>query len=463
MKAAFVALMLAASIRAANPVLAVNNLTGSDTAASGAPAAFGPVSAAATCHTNGVGSTTIQWAANGISGLATDGSALIWLATASGRRWSQVVSVTASTVVVEVSFNIAAGSPVDCAIGGKRASFTATQTIADLKGNGGSFPAPDGWILHIENTGTNYTSSTTQVATASLGGCLIRGTGSYPSLTIWEHTANSVTLQPNNCSVKNLAFINTNATKTASVALNLAGSNGIGVFGNIIGSSGQGHRSGIDLGAQYNNIYDNEIRFNTSGIRGGGFLHRVVWNWIHDNATGLEWSSCSGTQNVLIFRNLVVSNTGVGFEVTGGGTCFSGAGYFFENVFHANGSHGLNFAGWSTHVTFVDNQVTSNGGFGIRCTAALNGCELLQYKGIVAYNNYSGNTLGARENWPVGENETAVAPNYTSPAAFNWCQSTPTRGGFPGLGQVWPGSLTESFLQQGICQAAGGAGTNLGI
>lgn len=116
------------------PILIYNASTGSDTAASGAGPATA-ITGSGAAHTNGGASTTITLTNSpDLSGVATDGSAAIFLNTSAGsRHLSKITAVDdgADTVTAEDSFNIGSGSAVDYAIGGKRAFWEADTTNTD--------------------------------------------------------------------------------------------------------------------------------------------------------------------------------------------------------------------------------------------------------------------------------------------------------------------------------------------
>ena len=148
------------------PTLTYNASSGSDTAASGA----GPttaISGSSAAHTGGSSSTTITLTGSpDLSGVATDGSAAIWIAQSSARRLSKITSVnnTAKTVVVEDAFNIASGSAKNYAIGGKR------QTLDADTGNTDPADWKEGWTVEFDE-GTY----TVQAAIACLGGTAATG------------------------------------------------------------------------------------------------------------------------------------------------------------------------------------------------------------------------------------------------------------------------------------------------
>jgi len=148
------------------PTLEYNSSTGSDTAASGAGPATA-VTGTTAAHTGGSPSTTITLTNTpDLSGVASDGSAAIFLATSSGsRHLSKITGVDdgADTVTVEDSFNIAAGSAVNYAIGGKRLSLIADTSRPDWDDTAA------GWTFALDGTfDINSTSGTMDPAAGTL-------------------------------------------------------------------------------------------------------------------------------------------------------------------------------------------------------------------------------------------------------------------------------------------------------
>jgi hypothetical protein len=449
------------SAEAAHPLITFNNQTGSDTGASGAPASIGPIFAAATCNTGGVVSNTINWPANGLqgAGVPTDGSAILWLNTASGRQFTQIFGFTANTVTVDDQFNIASG--IDCAVGGKRRTIAGSlQVFPDVKGDHGlTIP---GWTIQFDgSTGINYTSGTTLSTVGITKGCKIQSTPGT-GMAVIEGTANGVLFDlGHNCEMANLQLINTNATKTLSIGVrNVPQTNGIIVGGS---SSAQGFYKGVtNVDCTVDTTYASEIRFNVIGIDDRAMSY-VIANWIHDNTTGINvGSSCN--KPGLYFRNLIVRNN-VGIVLTSVDTGILG---IVEDTIDSNVSHGIDFASDAQGKMLVNNQITNNGGAGVRCNAGTADCGRLRGQALVAFNNYYNNAGGDRVNWPVGENETNNAPNYTNPGANNYCPKGSSRFGGPPVppNGTYANSATKSVNFQGACQPnllTLGLGINIGI
>jgi hypothetical protein len=434
------------SAQAAHPLITFNNQTGSDTGASGAPASIGPIFAAATCNTGGVLSNTINWPANGLqgAGVPTDGSAILWLKTASGRQFTQITGLATNTVTVDDQFNIAGG--IDCAVGGKRRTIAGSlQVFPDVKGDHGlNIP---GWTIQFDgSTGINYTSGTTLSTVSGGQGCKIQSTPGT-GMAVIEGTANGVLFDlGHTCEMANLQLINTNATKTLSIGVrNVIQANGIIVGGS---SSAQGFFTGVtNVDCTIDTIYASEIRFNVTGFDDRAMSY-IMASWIHDNTTGINVGGAC--ELGFYFRNLIVRNN-VGIAFTTVDTSILG---IVENIIDSNVSHGIDFASDAQGRVLVNNQITNNGGAGVRCNAGTADCGRLRGQALVAFNNYFNNAGGNRVNWPVGENETNNAPNYANPGANNYCPKGSSRFGGPPVPPTgtYANSATKSVNFQGACQ-----------
>lgn len=396
--------LLAATAWAAEPDLIVNNLAGSDTAASGAPSTFGPFSQAAACSTAGA-STTINWTAQPCTGIPTDGSALLWMATASGRRFSKITATAVNSITVEDSFNIAAA--VDCACGGKRASISSSRTLTDLK---------QGWSLAIEFTGTAYTHAALVLGPGNFGSgrrIHVRGTGaSRPTLT-W--TSNSTGIQdPGSFYLEDLIMTNTNATKTAAFALDLdvdfvmirnVQFNG---WNGMTGTNGQ------------HVWYRNEFTGNGGlGLNLGNRRSFLLANYMHDLSPGTAAAGTAGGSRATGIYNLAVRNTGSGFA--------AGLVGNLQATADDNDQHGFAI-GATDNGSFYASLISSNN--------SLRGCDAgatvanLSRGRIFSNNNYFSNV--SSNTCPTGTGDTALNPGFTNPAANDWSIGTALSDlGFP--------------------------------
>jgi hypothetical protein len=453
-----------------SPVVRFNNQTGSDTGASGSGPAT-PVSG--TCHTNGVTTTLLQYSGPDLAaaGVLTGFVHVMWLNTASGRRFTEINTFTATTVTVEDNFNIPAGSPVACVVGGKRQTLSGSMQIGpDMKGAHSG--ASRGWQVAIEDTGVDYTlTSALDLSGAGTQGCAFFGVGS--NRPIVRQTADTFLLNQRQCDVTFLHLQNSSATKTSAHGLQTPG-NATRTYNNIIGgpSAALSFVNGIHNTAAVPNalvIWGNEIRFCSGAgiIRPGRVLH--AWNYIHDNTVGVN---AEATTSFFLWRNLIVNNTDDGIRIQKPFFQTEKMYYVIENVIDGNGGDGIDCAQGSASDCYgtilLSNQITNNGGFGINCTVPSNGCTTPDDRPIWRWNNLFGNKLGPLPAGAVnGEDQTSIDPGYVNRAARNYCTQQPVNpdGGPPGFGLFYPGTNTPSILRRGACQPVGpsGGGANIGI
>jgi hypothetical protein len=128
------------------PTIAINNATGSDTAASGAGPATAITGSLAATHANTTVNITDTVA---LGGVATDGSAVLWVSTSSGRQWSAITAITGSSGAWVVTVGVAYGttqSGATWAIGGKRATLNGSLQLG--------LDCGAGWTIDLQTNDT---------------------------------------------------------------------------------------------------------------------------------------------------------------------------------------------------------------------------------------------------------------------------------------------------------------------
>lgn len=412
------------------PTLIYNATSGSDTAASGAGPATA-VTGTAAAHTGGVSSTTITLTNSpDLSGVATDGSAVIWINdTAGNRHLSKITAVDdgADTVTVEDSFNIAVGSAKDYAIGAKRKTLendTSNKDWADGK---------PGWTWEFE-AGT-YTLTATAVW---VGGDLANGativkaaSGASPvfevstNIDIFTSDASSI-LELRNLKLQTTGtgggtadglFLANNATyRLVNCTLDTTGSTtgGSAILANA--SAAQIFALNCDFIADKHGFHLNSGRY--SGIFLGCRFHGCGQNGVNhvSNTTnyGLLFEECvfDGNASAGVAYTQVMDRTSVQFR-----NC----------VFHNNTGDGL--AVGNTVLNKLANVVidnctfTDNGGYGI------NGATNIDSVVFADYNAFRGNTSGARNNISAGANDIALTADPYVDAAGGDFERNDTSGG----------------------------------
>jgi Right handed beta helix region len=197
------------------PTIVINNSTGSNTAASGA----GPstaISGSACNVTSGSATCTITDAV-ALGGVATDGSAVLWVQTASGRQYSAITAISGSSG----AWTLTLGDTVwttstnkNWAIGGQRLNFETTNTSTKTA----FVDWHAGWTIDLQQTGTNYvlTSTITVIASGTAGSrCKFTSTsGTKPIITSATNSVPLISIQScTDLNIENLWLTHTAATR----------------------------------------------------------------------------------------------------------------------------------------------------------------------------------------------------------------------------------------------------------
>lgn len=217
----------------AYPTVVFNSSTGSDTAASGAGPATA-LSGSANASTSGASTTVTLGGSPDLSGVATDGTAVLWL---KGRGFYRIDTVDngADTVVIETAVNVA--TACDWAIGGKRATITNADSrvlfLASSAGVGadsGQGGAGGGWTIQAENDGALAITTNAIPYQCSGGGTnmplALKG-DSASTRRVCDQSANDAHFTASSSLrlvFENIQFTNTNGTKTSANVFSLSAS-----------------------------------------------------------------------------------------------------------------------------------------------------------------------------------------------------------------------------------------------
>lgn len=447
------------------PTITVNAGTGSDTAASGAgpaTALFGTAAATAA-------STVVTLLVDNpdLSGVATDGSAVIWIASSSGIRWSKITAINntagVKTVTVAVAFaNTESGK--NWGIGGKIASLPA-RLFLDLLA---------GWTVNIDDSST-YTWTVARLFGASgditSGPIVLTSTsGTRPTITSSTTTVNLIDLNAKSTiSISNIQFTHTGASRGNGI-VSIAGAC-IGLY--VSNCVFDGCRCGID-GSDINvsfNIQAYVYNCEAKNCTRSGF--DVVANavldscYIHANVNGViigsvGSSTCAGG----VVNCLIVNNTsqGVLTNATGAATV-----WIRNCVLAGNTSDGVKVPlnGASMNIFMQNCILDSNGGYGFNFSSATvaptQGCR---------NNAYRSNTSGARNGITAGAGDvTLTADPFTNSGGNDWSLNTTAGGGAAcraaGIPGVFVGASTTGYQDIGAAQhanpASGGLLINSGM
>ena len=462
----------------ADPIILFNNSTGSDTAASGA----GPSTALTGTGASTAASTSVDLSADSpdLSGVATDGSAILWVKSSSGRQAAKITAVNNGTKVVTVEAAYAnTESGKTWAIGGKRSTINHADSRQMFK------DARTGWTYRLEETGTNYTitSSNIQLGTASVGQIVVYIDSVSATKPIVEQQANDAcwTMPSNGIGwvrFKGLRFINTNGTKTIAYVFGWHdGFLQVTAVDCYFGSATSGNRlQGCFAkwsGSTASTPVFIDCRIENNVGNGAGT--------VSDN-NGVECYGCEilncGSHGIGTGANGAIVIIAIGCIIRGcggQGIFWNGAGagggkcVVINCTIHGNTGSGINTTGDGTRSADLygfGNTITGNGGYGFNAVAAQDA-----YKQYWDYNNYgtgaTANTSGDTNNLTKGPNDLNVDPQYTNASGGDFSVGANLKAkGFPGSTRTLGANAgaTTSYVDIGAVQeqdSGGGGGTTI--
>lgn len=448
----------------ATPDVRFNNGAGSDTAASGA----GPSSALTGTAASFAASVVTLDGSPDLTNVATDGSHVLWLKTSSGRQFFAISAKDNGAKTVTVA-DAPSGTTTGrtWAIGGKRKTVAHADSATLFASSTG---AKGGWIITLEDDQPTLTASLTCAATGDANGNItLRGDdANAPRLLNCSLNNTSVITLSGGWTFENLKFTSSAATKTLSHGLTVvAGSstNVLVVRRCVIGDATNKLQNGInrDSGNQTARVIDSEITSclgaGFAGTHGATPAADILFGcYIHDcTGAGIQvpYNVGSGVEGLsAVIGCIVVRNGAQGVYVTVD-TTYKGPVALIGNTIHGNTGDGVYLKSVDNIVGAViaNNQITSNGGYGLNCaagTAATND----RLVAFVAFNNFWNNSSGARNGISADARDQAVDPGYANAARSDFSVSGATRQlGFP-LASLALGlsSSTRTFVDIGAAQ-----------
>lgn len=357
------------------PVILIDSATGSDTAASGA----GPATAltGSSASTDGAGTLVTLDGSPDLSGVATDGSHVIYLAdtTAGARNFGKITAKDdiAKTVTVSNAFGLSL-SGKSWAIGGKRASIASTTSKKLFDNNATAGDAMPGWVVEMQS-GHSETLSAANALRFYRGGnttdgiIALRGTSgaaTRPRIDISVTSGNVILFYAPNFMIKDFDIRYTAASNGTCVLLYTSSVSCIQIDGIKISGSTNNAGTGMNLLNQ-TRVTHCEIANCDTGISGPGAGGLVENCWIHDctndgismNSDGGEINNCIIGPNIsddgivanwtgnqyrrTAIRNTTIIATGDGIQCTSS-PAESAAAFNFDNIYiHSAGGYGINF------------------------------------------------------------------------------------------------------------------------
>ena len=479
----------------ASPVILINSATGSDSLASGAgPATALNGTAAATDGVNGK-TVTITDTVD-LSGVATDGSAALYLvdATAAHRNFDNITAISggpsgsAWTVTVQNGFTISL-SGKSWAIGGKRASIGSSTSSKLIENNSGNGDAMPGWAIEMQSGHTETIAATVNPRRAgdtTNGRIILRGTSGAATRPILTFSNNGDAFVPrgNYWTFRDFEMQNSNATKTASQAFDSTAVTAV-IYQSIKISDSTNKfwrafntvAGPTDITIQdcyFANLADSAVVINNSlggiaRIRNCVFLSCASHGILHSTTAALYD----------IRGNIFAFNGGDGVHIND--TASSITVFCEGNVFHGNTSDGFESAQTAAHSQapwiFDNNRFTFNGGVGLNFSGATFADVIASGLGFQIRNNgfytntggsYAGITSASSQNEITSDPSAGLASatkDYAGATTGTNFMSSVGKGlGYPIGGTLAVGAASSSYnykdtgLQH---QDSGGGGTTV--
>jgi hypothetical protein len=454
------------------PTILFNTTTGgSDTAASGA----GPATALTGTNASYSGAVVTLDGSPDLSGVATDGSHVLYLVTSAGVKFFKITAVDngADTVTVTPS-PTGTTTGRTWAIGGKRSSM-ASATSKLLVDNGGSAgDAKAGWTLQMESGYTETIGATfdLRVTGDTTDGPLTiqaaPGAATRPVLT-FTNNGNAILFRGTYQVLRGFKMVNSNATKTLSLAVGSgSGTTPSHIDNMIIGDVTNKFWRGISIGTvgPAATIRRSLITSCASyGFHAGiGFIledSRITGCGDH----GIFCDSGTGG-NRRIVRCLIDGNTGDGYhnEST---TSTNQQNTIDSNIFYNNGGDGIEFnqavsSGHFGSLSILRNMFILNGGYGHNLTN-LTAAGQAAWGLRIDWNAYYSNTSGTHNGGSLGDNEITLSANPFEDAGADDFNLNNTAGGGADLRDLSETErVAESFpYREWVADSFGGGEASL--
>lgn len=454
------------------PVIHVHS-SGSDTAASGA----GPTTALTGTAASYATATVTLDGSPDLSGVATDGSHVLYLVTSSSTRFFKITAVDNGADTVTVTPNPAGtASGLTWAIGGKRASINSTSSRLLFEqaasANGDALP---GWTIELQSGHTETVTSRItwrRAGDTTSGPITLRGEsgGTRPVITcnfddIFLNMRNSYQ------QVEFLELVHT-GTSTAARALDMGGSTGGGMLIRNVKMI-TGWWKGIT------NVYGGKVQLCTIGNTSSNAIENTagtdathfIDNYIYSaGAAGIVLNGAQGLQ--YIKGNIIASCTTQGIQDNCSRGDYTGSVVIENNDIYACGGSTISgyvrtasaSNGSLPSLVLRNNYFNGNGKYGIEfLTSGTTAAMLLAANTVIRGNAYYNNVTGTISiaGVEIGAVTGAGPDNgsYASSGDFSKGSTFTGKGAGDPSVNIGVGSTTRSYVDIGCAQRqeAGGA------
>lgn len=462
------------------PTILVDSATGSDTAASGAGPATALTGSAGVTSADGL-QVTLDGSPD-LTNVATDGSHVIFMSdTAAGaRNFGRIIAKANSggpsaNVTVDVAFGTL--NTAAWAIGGKRASIGSTTSKKLLDNNGAAGDALGGWTIELASGHSETIAATyalRSVGSEADGPVVLRGVAGAATLPLLTFSNNGTALNAvgSFLQVRDLELRNSNATKTASTGATGNGTN-VTFRGLKVAHSTDKFWKGLVASSTGGLVRDCEAGYCASSCVEVTSSAVIVVNcWVHDG--GADGILVTGNlTNIKLFFNAIYGCVGDGINYASTANSVNPS-MIVGNVCTGNTSDGVRFTSSASQLQayantlFANNELSNNGGFGVRMGASVTDISLRARSFCLLNNNHYNNTgdtarltnLGVTA--AVEENTTNINPAYVGASTGDFTSKALYAKGYPLGGTLKVGTYSSTYSYPDIgLQAALSVGAPL--
>lgn len=435
-----IGLFLGSVSYAAYPRILISTSAGSDTAASGAGPATAVTGTNAAYTITAASDTILLTGSPDLSGVATDGSAAIWISTLSStRQWSKIIAVdnVGKSVKVQDTFTLTIASAT-YAIGGIRKTINASARIG--------LDVYEGWGIAVSSEGFNLTASPFTVSPtldSAAPPFYIESSDPINKATATTTVANGKIFSFGTAArvrVINLNLTCSNATKTTASAFQGAANVSLVSSGCYFsGLTNGGNRSSGNPDMAF-------IRCSFSGMLGSVYTGAGTVRLYESSVLDSAANGINGASNVYLWRSIIARANGDCIQLNANNVIQ----FIIGSTLHGCTGDGIDStSGTSAYNLIIGNNITGNGGAGWNSKAGDENAASFH-----DFNNFgfgaTANTGGAVSNITLSANELQVDPGYFN-TSFNDFRVGGTVYGQWNSNPI-PGTLTTSFSDIGASQ-----------
>ncbi len=367
------------------------------------------------------------------------------------------------------------------AIGGKRATaIKASGNSSKLwENNSSTGDAKAGWIVEMASghteTGISGPFNVRSSGDSTTGQVTLRGASAAATRPVITFSNNGVGLDIRGgpLLLKDFALENSNATKTASIAIRLvSGSATWTTLQNIkIAHSTNKFWKGVQntFGDGSTSVLMRECEigytasFGYEHVTQGGTTasgQKLLFNFIHDTGGNAVTFGSDYFQGLFIHGNVIYNCTGIGINIDSSRAASDGTVTVTHNTIDSCTSDGIKVptaAAWVAASIFMNNLVSNCGGYGFNFSSATFTAAYRDSFGLtVDGNNCYNNTSGAYNPSSFGSNDPGLNPTYANASGGDFAVTNTSlkAKGVPigGTTHIGTGSSTYSYVDPGAAQ-----------